>query len=104
MALGVARGGVKRNFLLGALGVRDDGAIVTSTNGSCIHPAPAHHAEARLCRKLDKGSTVYVARVAKDGTPAMAKPCPSCMSILRAKRVAKVIYTTGKSSYEVLYI
>ena len=54
-------------YRFGGIGVRADGAIVKSRNGSGLGPVPEHHCEARLCRKLTPGSTVYVARVSRAG-------------------------------------
>lgn len=42
-----------------------------------------------------RGSKVYVYREHKDGTPAMARPCAGCMSLIRAVGIRKVIYTTN---------
>ena len=81
-----------RHFFLGAVGVRNDGAIVSSLNGMCEEPNRLVHAEYKLSRKLDVGSVVFVARVAKkDKTFAMAKPCFSCEKVMRSKGVKKCI-------------
>ena len=40
-----------------------------------------------------KGSTVYVGRVLKDGTPGMSRPCAQCEKYLNELGVKKVIYT-----------
>ena len=52
-----------RTFTLGAIGLRNDGVIVSSRNVSALDYAPDHHAEARLVRKMTPDSTVWVARV-----------------------------------------
>jgi deoxycytidylate deaminase len=39
--------------------------------------------------------TLVVARVLKDGTPAMAKPCPRCRYLIKLAGVKEVFYTTG---------
>jgi pyrimidine deaminase RibD-like protein len=90
-----------RNFRLAAVGVRNDGAIVTAVNGSVHYTGilrhrsfPKSHAEARLSRKLDVGSTVYVVRAAKtDGSATMAMPCPSCMQFLAQRGVKRIVFT-----------
>ena len=82
-----------RRACLGAIGVRVDGAIVSSRNQSSRFVAPQVHAEARLARKLDRGATVYLARIRRDGSFAMSKPCSRCMATLRARNVAKVVYS-----------
>lgn len=88
-----------KHFFLGAVGVRADGASVTSTNVRTMLRCEDAHAEARLCRKLDVGSTVYVARVAKSGDWAMSRPCSSCERTLRLKGVKKVYYTIGPNEF-----
>jgi hypothetical protein len=46
---------------------RADGAVVYSVNHSVSDQRiPEHHAEARVLRKCDFGSILYVARVYKD--------------------------------------
>lgn len=85
--------GPRRDFLLGAVGVRRDGTIVWARNLPAREIHYASHAEALLCRKLDKGSTVYVARVNKRGQLRQAKPCRVCEARLRSKGVKKVYYT-----------
>lgn len=95
-------------YALAAVGVRRDGAVVHSSNKAVRTPGPAApriwgtHAELRLCRKLDAGATVFVARILRDGTWANAKPCSLCMNRLRSQRVRRVFYTTGPASYGVL--
>jgi len=89
----------ERAYILGALAIRSDGAIVKSRNSpSMLETNPKVHAEAKLCKKIDKGSIVYVARVNRNGNFAMAKPCKHCMTKLRNKQVKKVYYTI--SDYE----
>ncbi len=98
------RGEHKRCAHVGAVGVRSDGVIVMSHNGSAredtIAPCPRSHAERRLIRKLDFGSTVYVARTRRDtGDFAMAKPCALCERALRAKGIVKAFYTIGPNEW-----
>lgn len=100
---GLDRGGEKRQFMLGAVGLRNDGVIVTSRNVASPDPAPNHHAETRLVRKLTPGSTVWVARVAKGtGDWAMSRPCNGCMQRLRAAGVSRVVYTVGPNEWGVV--
>jgi len=92
-----------RTFRLGAAGIRADGAIVKAKNGACIGGQnPRAHAEARLCRKLTPGSTVFVVRLLSDNSWANARPCPWCLRRLRAAGVSKVWYSI--SNQEVGYI
>lgn len=90
----------KRTFFLGAIGVRKDGTIVRAMNGSTNYPQPSAHAEARLSKKLDKGATVFVARVNAFGEFALSKPCHNCMRTLKARKVKRVYYTVGPNEFE----
>lgn len=88
-----------RNYFLGAIGLRKDGAIVTACNGAPKDVTPQHHCEWRLCRKLDRGSIVYVARTGANGKWAMSRPCKTCRIALKSARVAKVYYTISPGEY-----
>lgn len=93
----------ERNYMLGALAIRKDGAIVKSRNSpSMLETNPDAHAEAKLCKKIDKGSIVYVARVNKRGHFAIARPCKHCMSKLRNKQVIRVYYTINDYEWGVI--
>lgn len=89
----------KRRAYVGAVGLRPDGAVVRSRNGSAVKVSPHAHAEARLLRKCGAGSQVFVARVLKSGETAMARPCSRCRAALRARGITFVTYTTGQGSY-----
>ena len=41
------------------------------------------------------GAKVYVYREQKNSTPAMARPCAGCMSLIRAVGIKEVAYTTN---------
>lgn len=98
-----------RNFLIGAIGIRRDGAIVAARNGA-VHCTkakggfsfPKAHAEFRCSRKMDTGSEIYVARVLKNGELAMSKPCAHCENVLRARGIKTVYYTINQNEYGVL--
>lgn len=94
----------ERAFILGAIGLRgSDKVLVKSLNAPTTMPDRTAHAEARLCKKLDYNSTVYVARVRLcDGTPAIARPCQSCMKTLISKKVKRVYYTISEKEYGVI--
>lgn len=93
----------RRTYLLGAVGIRSDGAMVMSKNGPTECPNPQAHSESRLAKKLDFGATVFVVRIRIcDGKFAMAKPCPHCRRVLRSRGVKKVMYTIGPDEYGVL--
>lgn len=40
------------------------------------------------------GSTLYVYRQHKDGSLALAKPCPRCMALIKEQGIRKIKYTT----------
>jgi tRNA(Arg) A34 adenosine deaminase TadA len=92
-----------RNFLLGAVAIRSDGAIVKALNSPSETPQYSLHAEFRLSRKLDVGSVVYVARIRLDsGEWGLSRPCFSCMKALKNKGVRRIYYTVSPGAYMVL--
>ena len=93
-----------RNFYIGAVGLRNDGTLVTASNGSVQGDSRiwSCHAEIRLIRKLDTGATVFVARVNKRGDWRIAKPCANCMKALKGRRVVRVYYTMAPGKYGML--
>ncbi len=92
----------RRQYRLGAVGVRTDGTVVTANNLPCSCPTPAAHAEARLVRKLNFGSEVYVVRILRNGCMASARPCRSCQSVLRLRGVKTCWYSISEIEYGVL--
>jgi len=100
----------KQEHRLAAVGIRSDGAIVRATNKTVRIATPrggvaarlwTTHAEARLCRKLDAGAIVLVARVTQDGW-AMARPCARCLYFLRTRRASVVFFTRAPGEYGVI--
>lgn len=55
------------------------------------------HAEIAACAGLRpydiEGCNAYVCRVIADGSLALAKPCPVCLSILNSMGIKKIFYT-----------
>lgn len=101
-----------RDYWLGAIGIRDDGVMVSAKNGAAFfrtaiksyHLLPSSHAEGRVLRKLGGGGTMFVARVSKkDGSLVMARPCGMCQVRSRSAKVVKVYYTINSSEYGVWY-
>ena len=88
------KGQKRRSFYVGAVAVRNDGAIVYAFNGPTRYPVKEVHAEYRISKKLDVGSIVYIARIKANGDFAMAKPCKTCAKALRSKGVKRAYYTT----------
>lgn len=91
----------ERIHRLGAVGVRRDGVLVLAANGPARNKLPAAHAEARLTRKLDSGSEVYVTRATAHGY-GLARPCGACQVRLRSKGVRRAYYTVSDTEYGVL--
>ena len=75
----------KKSYYMACISKRSDGAIVSSVNhGVFGQKIPCHHAEARVLRKSNMGSILYVARVLKDRvTWAHAKPCAYCQKLIK---------------------
>lgn len=91
-----------RHFALGAVAIRGDGKMVSSYNGKVPYPDRRSHCEARLCRKLDYGSIVFLTRTIATGEWANSKPCPSCEKALKTAKVKKVYYTIGPDQWAIL--
>lgn len=54
------------------------------------------HAEIHaLIRAKHQVTDVWVARVLKDGSPGLARPCPICRAAMRSAGVERVWYTTN---------
>lgn len=104
-----------RNFRLSAVICKGNKVIATGTGQRKTHPKQAAfaklagspdkiclHAEIdaliKACKWSDKtkkslnGCTIFVARVKKDGTPGLAKPCNVCSMVLK-KFGIRVVYT-----------
>lgn len=45
--------------------------------------------------------TLYVARVWKDGTPSLAKPCKLCSLAIKESGVKRVVYSLNENEYAV---
>lgn len=95
------KGGARRQFRLGAVGVRTDGVVVTASNVSSRQPERRAHAEARVMRKLDYGSEVFVVRILRGGGLANARPCRACQTAMRQRGVS-CYYSVNETEYGVL--
>ena len=98
------RGDDLRQYRLGAVGIRNDGVIVTSSNTRCRSPQKLAHAESRLARKLNRGSVVYVVRILRNGDFANARPCFNCQNALRSRGVSRIYYSISTSEYGVMEV
>jgi len=95
-------GSERRQHWLGAVGVRTDGAVVTAYNLPCRRPTPTAHAESRVVRKLDHGSTVYVVRVSRRGKLMIARPCKACRAAMRCRGITRCYYSISDTEYGVM--
>ena len=93
------KGFERRHFKISAIGIRADGVVVVSYNGSAKMRTPEIHAEYKLSKKLDHGATVFVVRLLKDGKYGLAMPCSSCLAALRSRRVKKVYFTINDREF-----
>lgn len=47
------------------------------------------------CKRLDKAHSIRVERYRRDGSPALAKPCPICEEAIRQAGIQEVTFTIG---------
>lgn len=87
----------RRKALIGAIGIRNDGAVVNAKNLPNQTHCPRVHAEALLCRKIDTGTVVFVARLNRIGQYANSRPCIHCQIAMRQKGVKKCYYTINET-------
>lgn len=91
-----------RKSFIGSVAIRRDGTLVKSRNGATPNPTgvnPSMHSEHRLMRKAGYGATVFVARVRKDHSLGLSRPCPRCMAALRARGVDMVYWTINDNEW-----
>lgn len=102
-----------RHFWLGAIGIRDDGAMVSARNGAVQfcdqikrnQLLPGSHAENRCLKKMGCKGTLYVARISKsNGDFAMSRPCMICRNHIKAKYINKVYYTIDANHYGIWHV
>lgn len=95
---------IRRAYRLGAVGIRSDGAIVSSNNLPIRDPERNAHAETRLTKKLNAGSEVFVVRIKRNGQLAKARPCKDCRTAMRMRGVKRCYYSISDIEYGVLYL
>ena len=100
---------------MGAVVVRQRRVIGAGNNVLKSHPMmhkPGNffrciHAEIAACLNAPRdglsGSVVYVARLLKNGKPALAKPCEACDELLARFRVKRAYYTVGERESYLVY-
>ena len=61
------------------------------------------HAEIDALFRMDRnqipGSTIYVFRVRKDGSPGSSLPCYRCLNAMRSLGVRRIVYSTTEYPY-----
>ena len=90
-----------KHYNFGAIGIRTDGTLVCSTNLPVANYTPAAHAEARLLRKLNTNSEVFVVRV-NHTARVLARPCSVCYAALKARGIKRCYYSIDDDSYGVI--
>lgn len=86
-----------RRYRLGTVGLRADGVKVRACNISTMKPHWAAHAEQRVVRKLDVGSTIFVVRILRNGELGNAGPCRICRAVMKSRGVKRCYYSIGGS-------
>jgi len=93
---------IKRQYKIGAVGIRTDGTVVVSNNIPAQNPTREAHAEARLVRKLNWGSVVFVVRVLSNGKLSKSYPCSNCISSMKLRGISKCYYSINDIEYGVI--
>lgn len=85
---------VNKNKVLG-IGFNKPNKTHTKSN----HPFKTIHAELDsilgLSKEDLKGSTIYIYRQHKNGSPLLAKPCEHCQELLKLAQIKYVCYTSN---------
>lgn len=99
-------------YKLGCVIVKNRTILKTGFNQMKSHPKAYNywkqiHAEFHAIMGLLpsdlRGATAYVYRELRDGSPAMAKPCPHCQQMFCDCNIRKVYYTTD-GGFDMMYI
>ena len=100
----------QRHGAVAAIGAR---IIAVGVNSFRCHPTVASdpkressfHAEIAVLRQLrevDSRTTLFVARVAKNGRTALSAPCANCRQALKEAGVKQVIFSVDGDGYGVV--
>lgn len=81
--------------------------VLRYDNHGAYYP-PSVHAEVHCLASLRNCShdidfpnlVVYVARIRKNGSTAMARPCKACMAFIKSLGIRRVVYTTDSGVAE----
>jgi hypothetical protein len=91
-----------RRYRLGAVGVRTDGVVLGCSNLCVREKCPEAHAEYRTAKMMTPNSTLFVVRIGRQGEWRIAKPCQTCTSYMKNKKVKRVYYTISPGEYGVI--
>jgi len=90
-------------FRLGAVLENRRNEVASCCNIPAFHGCRGMCAETRLLRHPPRnhsvGGVLYVARVWKDGTLSMARPCNKCMLLIRARGIREINYTNQEGQW-----
>jgi deoxycytidylate deaminase len=87
---------------MGAVLAKRGTPISVGFNKNKTHPSVPYTIHAEVDALLNctsgstRGTTMCVYRQMLDGTPALARPCPDCMSALTKAGVTKIIYSVSE--------
>ncbi len=103
LATKVAHSGIHRQHRVGAVLTSGGNVISLGANNAKTHPImrgfkTLHGEVAALIGTRWKdisGSIVFVSRINGNGRVGLAKPCPTCQTILKEYGVRKAYYTVG---------
>ena len=97
-------------FRMGAVVVKSGRVLSIDTNYNKRSPyTPPNrwstHAEIRALRSASdtKGATLYIARLAKSGNLALAKPCAWCMEHIITAKIDRVVFTISEDESSSFY-
>jgi deoxycytidylate deaminase len=82
------------------------GVNAIKTHTKSRHPYKMIHAETDAVIKANcdlRGSTLYVARILKDGSLAFSKPCEFCQAIAFENGVKRMVYVDRDGSAAAIY-
>lgn len=108
-AVRVALTSEHRKWKLGAILTRNSQFLSSAPNKFRNHPwinplnatVHAEVAAIKKCLNGTRGSTIYVARVDREGLPRLARPCNRCMQTMYLAGVREVVYTTNDGGYRI---
>jgi deoxycytidylate deaminase len=105
--------GMRSKFRLGAVLVHKNSIVSVGTNSYKTHPLmrkrtewPFLHAEQHAIIRAGvdncEGLDLYIARVLKNNTLALSKPCDVCAELIREVGIKRTFYSTdaGEGKYE----